>query len=59
MFRTVADRIASRTRPTYRGRHRRARRKPPVAPVPRAPGIEEAGEARHEEEPAVSAVPLS
>lgn len=28
MIRTVADRIASKTRPAYRGRHRRTKTKP-------------------------------
>ncbi|WP_026923363.1 hypothetical protein [Glycomyces arizonensis] len=31
MIRTVADRIASKTRPTYRGRHRRTRSKTTAA----------------------------
>lgn len=56
MIRTVADRIASSTRPAYRGRHRRAR-SGRLASVFRAPPAEpharEAAERLPEEELAV------
>jgi hypothetical protein len=51
MIRTVADRIASKTRPAYRGRHRRTKTKPTAAL--RTPEAAEAASQRREEALAV------
>lgn len=58
MIRNVTDRIASRNRPAYKGRHRRTRAgaAPAVGPTP-VPGREEAAEPGREAEQA--AAPLA
>ncbi|WP_026931554.1 hypothetical protein [Glycomyces tenuis] len=51
MIRTVADRIASSTRPSYRGRHRRARPRKLAAVFRTQPAeTEQAAEDRRPEE---------
>ncbi|HEU5128683.1 MAG TPA: hypothetical protein VFU12_11900 [Glycomyces sp.] len=52
MIRNVTDRIASRNRPAYKGRHRRTRVGAAPAPLPERG---EAAESRREAEPVVAA----
>ncbi|HLU26831.1 MAG TPA: hypothetical protein VKZ65_00230 [Glycomyces sp.] len=54
MIRTVADRIASSTRPAYKGRHRRGRAGSAASGPRRAPARETA-EIRREEDSALPA----